>query len=181
MLPRRPRWKDFDYLGKYLYFLTFCTHDRRCVFTRDDIVSTTWSQILRAAGECCFHISAHVAMPDHVHLLVEGTLVECDLWRFAALAKQYSAWAYKCQEGGRLWQPSYYDHVLRDEESELCFIRYIIENPVRAGLVQRPEDYPYLGTGAVPVIEMIRILNEAGVPVWEPPTDPHKIRAVGSG
>jgi len=119
-------------------------------------------------------------MPDHLHLLVEGTLSDCDLKHFAGLAKQYSAWAFKCQEGGRLWQPSYHDHVLRDEESELCFIRYIVENPVRAGLVQRPEDHPYLGTGAEPVAEMVRMLNEAGVPVWEPRADPHTTHALGS-
>ena len=61
MLPCRPRWKDIDYFGKYRYVLTFCTHDRRLDFTRHDIVSLTWSQILRAVMECCFHITAHVA------------------------------------------------------------------------------------------------------------------------
>jgi putative transposase len=170
MLPRRPRWPDFDYLGKHRYFLTFCTNNRREVFTRADIVELVWWQILRAAGKWCFNIIAHVAMPDHVHLLAEGTLDECDLKRFAALAKQWSCYGYKARERVKLWQPSYYDHVLRDEESSLPFIRYIVENPVRSGLVRRPEDYPYLGTGPEPVSEMVRMLDEAGVRVWRPPS-----------
>ena len=168
MLPRRPRWKEFDYTGKHRYFLTFCTRKRRAVFTQPDVVATTWSQILRTAGETSFNVIAHVFMPDHIHLLVEGTTTECDLLRFVSLAKQRAAYTFGQQHDQRLWQPSFYDHVLRDEESSLPFIRYIIENPLRSGLVDRIEDYPFLGTGAVPVSEMVRMLDEAGVPVWRP-------------
>ena len=45
-----------------------------------------------------------------------------------------------------LWQEGYYDRVLRPEESEAMVARYIIENPVRAGLVTRPSDYPFVGS-----------------------------------
>ncbi len=168
MLHRRPRWKEFDYTGKHRYFLTFCTRERRAIFTAPDVVASTWSQILKAAGETQFHVTAYVFMPDHIHLLVEGTTTECDLGRFVSLAKQRAAYTFGEQHERRLWQPSFYDHVLRDEESSLTFIRYIIENPLRSGLVERIEDYPFLDTGAVPVSEMIRILDEAGVPVWRP-------------
>lgn len=91
MLPRRPRWDQFDYIGKHRYFLTFCTKDRRDVFTREDVVAVVWSQILKAAGEYCFNVIAYVAMPDHIHLLVEGTTHGCDLRRFASLAKRNSS------------------------------------------------------------------------------------------
>ena len=163
MFSRRPRWPDFDYIGKYRYFLTFCTHDRREIFKEDDVVYLVWSQILRAAGEHCFNVIAHVAMPDHVHLLVEGTLEECHLRSFAGRAKQASGFEYKKREGLELWQPSYFDHVLRDEEATLTFVRYIVDNPVRAGLVSRAEDYPYLGTGPDPVADTLRMLDQAGI------------------
>jgi hypothetical protein len=42
-----------------------------------------------------------------------------------------------------LWQKSYYDHVVRDDEALSAVVRYIIENPARARLVESPEDYPY--------------------------------------
>ena len=44
---------------------------------------------------------------------------------------------------GRVWQHGFYDHCLRDENSYLKHLRYVIENPVRKGWVTRPEDWPY--------------------------------------
>jgi REP element-mobilizing transposase RayT len=116
-----------------------------------------------------FEVIAHVMMPDHVHLLVGGTSDTASLRSFASLAKQRAAFEYRRVTRRELWQPSYYDHVLRDDESSLPFVRYILENPVVAGLVQRCEAYPYVGTGTVPVLEMLNELNEAGVDVWRPP------------
>ena len=43
----------------------------------------------------------------------------------------------------RVWQHGFYDHCLRDENSYLKHLRYVIENPVRKGWVTRPEDWPY--------------------------------------
>ena len=85
-------------------------------------------------------------MPDHAHLLVEG-LAECsDMKAFVKLAKQQSGYQYKRDCGRRLWQPSYYDRTLRDEESTLSVMWYILSNPVRANLVAQWEDYPFLGS-----------------------------------
>jgi putative transposase len=166
--PRRPRPKDFSYTGRYRYFLTFCTRNRAKVFVSADAVALVWSQILRSAAECAFNITAHVAMPDHLHVLVEATTEESDLRRFVNLAKQRSAFEYSRSTKRELWQPSYYDHVLRDDESSLPFIRYIFENPVVGGLVQRCEDYPYVGAGVLSVPDMLKELNEAGIEVWQP-------------
>lgn len=46
---------------------------------------------------------------------------------------------------GRLWMPGYHDRALRGEEDALGVARYILWNPVRAGLVADPHDYPYWG------------------------------------
>jgi hypothetical protein len=45
-----------------------------------------------------------------------------------------------------LWQPSFFDRTLRSDESICEVIRYIVQNPIRAGLVERAEDYPYWGS-----------------------------------
>ena len=42
-----------------------------------------------------------------------------------------------------LWQDGYYERVLRKSEDVLAIIDYILDNPVRAGLVSRPLDYPF--------------------------------------
>jgi putative transposase len=44
-----------------------------------------------------------------------------------------------------LWQPEFFDHVLRSQESQDAKWRYIAENPVRAGLVMQAEEWPYAG------------------------------------
>jgi hypothetical protein len=44
------------------------------------------------------------------------------------------------------WQRYGYDHILRDDEKSIVVARYILNNPIRAGLVKRIEDYPYCGS-----------------------------------
>ena len=85
-------------------------------------------------------------MPDHVHLLVEAQADTSDLRRFAKLAKQRSGAAHAMATNERLWQEGYYERVLRQSEDAISIARYILANPVRAGLVGAPEDYPYLGS-----------------------------------
>ena len=46
--------------------------------------------------------------------------------------------------GAPIWQPGYHDHALRDDEDYGARVRYTLENPVRAGLPERPEAYPYV-------------------------------------
>ena len=55
-----------------------------------------------------------------------------------------------------LWQDSYYDRVVRAEEDLGGIARYIIENPVRAGLVKSPLEYPFVGSTVWPLKELIK-------------------------
>ena len=149
MLPKRTRFKAFDYLGPYRYFLTFGTAGRDKVFTSAATVELVLAQILRAAVEQGFVIIAYCFMPDHVHLLIEGTAPNSDLKEFGKAAKQYAGFYYKQRTGRRLWQPSYYEHVLRNEEDTWSVARYIVENPLTEGLAARADEYPFLGSCVV--------------------------------
>jgi REP element-mobilizing transposase RayT len=84
-------------------------------------------------------------MPDHLHVLLEGLTDQSDFRRFAKMAKQRSGAAYALTSEQRLWQKGYYEHVLRDDEDSKEVAFYIIANPVRAGLVQSPDQYPLSG------------------------------------
>jgi putative transposase len=145
----RPRLDGFDYTGFHRYFLTFCTANRLPAFVRAPPVDLVWSQILRAADGNDIEIAAYCFMPDHLHLLAAGTSPSADLRRFVRDAKQYSGFHYKQEFGRGLWQPSYYDHVIRDEESTWSVARYIVENPITAGLAASADAYPFLGSGIV--------------------------------
>jgi len=126
--------------------LTICTNSRSEVFTHRAIVSEMLEQIARAAAARGFAVITYCFMPDHVHLLVAGTADNSDLIAFADLVKQLTEHRYRRARRCSLWQKGYYEHVLRNDESTLAVARYILENPVRAGLVTNPRDYEFSGS-----------------------------------
>lgn len=106
-------------------------------------------------------LHALVVMPDHVHALLTP-LRDQDGWPFPLVrilqcGKSVSAHRINrlLHQGGPVWQEESFDHVLRSDESLKEKCEYIRQNPVRAGLVDRPEDYRWLwiecGAGAPPV------------------------------
>jgi putative transposase len=135
--------KSFDYIGLQRYFLTFCTKDRERLFVSREPVDIVRTQILRAADDGQFAIVVDCFMPDHLHLLVEGESEIADVRRFIARAKQFSGFYYSKQFHKTLWQRYGYERVLRHEEDTLGVARYILENPVRGGLGQSPQDYEF--------------------------------------
>ena len=140
------RLRTFDYLGYQRYFLTFCTHERRHLFVHPGPVNVVLSEILRACPVTRISLLAYCFMPDHVHLLVEGTEAAADGQRFIRLAKQYSGYQWRRRSEGPLWQRYGYERVLRSDEDARGVTRYILENPVRAGLVISAGEYPYSGS-----------------------------------
>jgi REP element-mobilizing transposase RayT len=95
-------------------------------------------------------------MPDHAHALVEGLTAASDLRMFVKSVKESSGRAYFRRAGHSLWQEGYYEHVLRGEDDALGIARYIVANPVRAGIVDDPLEYPYLGSDKWTVRELLR-------------------------
>jgi putative transposase len=138
--------RTFDYTGLYRYFLTFCTDSRRQLFTTSRVVDLVTQQIERTAEDEHFAILAYCFMPDHVHVLIEALDESANCRRFISRAKQFLGFAFARTHGSRLWQRYSYEHVLRTDEATLSVARYILENPLRAKLVGRIEDYPFAGS-----------------------------------
>lgn len=100
---------------------------------------------------------AYCIMPDHVRLILSPS-EQCDLHRFVGTYKnlvQRAAWVggYK----GQLWQPRFWDHVLRSEEAVTTAVAYVLDNPVRAGLAAQRSTYPFSGSAEFPWLK-----DEAG-------------------
>jgi hypothetical protein len=74
-------------------------------------------------------------------------------------AKQRSGYVFVRKRGERLWQESYFDRLVRRDESLPDVIRYIIANPVRAGLVTRAVDYPHWGSSTHSREELLEFLS----------------------
>ena len=87
---------------------------------------------------------AWVLMPDHVHWLIQiGTVA--DLSTVVGRLKSASARNVNriLVSTGAIWQRAYHDHALRTDEDVATVARYIVANPVRAGLVRRVGNYPF--------------------------------------
>jgi putative transposase len=82
---------------------------------------------------------AFVIMPDHVHWLF--SLQSEDLSKVVARVK--SAVSRSMSAGSTIWQAGFYDHAVRRDESIEAIAAYIVNNPVRAKLVDRIEDYSH--------------------------------------
>ncbi len=126
-----------------IYLITAVTFERSPIFT-DFHAARLLIDTMRQHHERG-HVDslAFVVMPDHLHWLFElrsGTLsgLVRDLKAFSARAinAHFSM-------AGRLWQAGFHDHALRREEDLRSAARYVVFNPVRAGLVERVADYPH--------------------------------------
>ena len=104
-------------------------------------------------------------MPDHVHALVAGMQPDSDFQLLAKTYKQVTGhWWKQTGQNRLLWQEGFHDRVLREDDHTEDVVRYILLNPVRAGLVTDPRDYPYLGAAKYDVATLLE-----SVCVWEPP------------
>jgi len=155
---RPERLATFDYVGLYRYSITICTLEKQKLFTDSGTVEPARSHFLQQAAPFACAVVVYCFMPDHLHLLIEGTTDDAALEPFIAKAKQKSGFDFAARAGRRLWQKGYYDRVLRDEESTVDVIRYIINNPVRAGLVKDPAEYAFWGSGVYSREELIDLI-----------------------
>ena len=139
--------EHLPYTGRHHYFLTFCTDQRHRLFVNESCVALVRTQILRAAREKRFEISASCFMPDHVHLIATGCDESSEAKAFIKLSKQ--------EYGQHLWQRYGYERVIRDDAELALSIGYIVANPVRAGLASHPAEYPFLGSEVYTLAELL--------------------------
>jgi REP element-mobilizing transposase RayT len=85
---------------------------------------------------------AWVVMPDHFHWLVELQTASLPVLMCKAKSRTVRAFSVASGHQHRLWQRGYHDRAVRKEEDLVAIARYIIANPIRAGLVKRVHDYP---------------------------------------
>jgi putative transposase len=149
------RIPGFSYRGRWRYSITACTVDRRARLDDPAWFAVLIVQIRQLAGEEQFAVLAYCAMPDHLHLLVEGLSDDSCLPSFMFRLKQQTGFIYRRMTCRSLWQSGYYDRVLRHEEVSATVCRYILENPVRAGLTSAVGEYPYGGSDVFTLEEIM--------------------------
>ncbi|MGM0695162.1 MAG: REP-associated tyrosine transposase [Pseudomonadota bacterium] len=123
-------------LPGHAYLLTLVTHQRQPIFLDFSNAAAACRNFYASGVQQHGTTLSFVVMPDHVHWLVQlhGQL--------SVLVRVYKA-RVSMDLGRRIWQPGYHDRGLRQEDDIRRFARYIVANPLRAGLVDDIRQYPY--------------------------------------
>jgi putative transposase len=151
---RVPRVQGFSYRGYHRYFVTLTTNFRKRVFASDLNARALSAQIPPFFSARSFEVLAYCVMPDHLHLLLEGTAEGSDLREAVRAWKQRTGYDWKTRTGTQLWQPGFHDRVLREHHDTRSVVRYILQNPVRAGVVKTPREYPWSGSLRYTIAEL---------------------------
>lgn len=124
-----------------IYLITFVTLSRETLFTKLRPARLVITSLMKSksAETLCF-----VIMPDHVHWMLQlrphGELSSTIRTAKSSSARQINRFLSR---GGPVWQNGYHDHALRREENIREAARYIVANPLRAGLVRSLSQYPH--------------------------------------
>ncbi|MDP3716671.1 MAG: transposase [Acidobacteriota bacterium] len=160
-MARHPHRLPLDqYRGFYCYFLTASTYGRRASFRDPALCGKVTTQLFQSTQKHGFAVIAYCLMPDHVHVLVEAEQPDADFRKWLGLWRQLSGFWERRRTGQYLWQEGYWDYTLRDDDSVIGIAAYVVANPVRAGLVRSPEQYPYLGSSRYSLTELMAAVQQ---------------------
>ncbi|MBY0495918.1 MAG: transposase [Cyanobacteria bacterium] len=152
-----PRFPGFDYAGFNRYFITICVDKRSPVFLDIELGRYIVAQLLIFAEQFGFEVIAYCVMPDHIHVLLAGQRDDSFLLPFLKRYKQATGynWKHERNHRSRLWQEGYYDRILRDHDPTEGVIRYILENPVRAGIIEDAREYALIGAANYDIDDLL--------------------------
>ncbi|MDO9205392.1 transposase [Methylotenera sp.] len=121
-----------------IYHITTTTKNRAPIFSDFSSARKLISTIRKSDDLNFTKTLAFVIMPDHMHWLIQLDN-NATLQRIIRSMKSQSAKVI----GMPIWQAGYYDHAIRKDEDIQNIARYIVANPIRAGLVTKVGDYPH--------------------------------------
>ena len=124
------------------HFITFSCYRRLPLLGARGAYSVFECELEAVRRRYGFVVAGYVLMPEHVHLLVGEPLVSSLSVALQVLKQKTSR---KLKEKGelRFWQRRYYDFTIHSEFKNVEKLRYMHRNPVRRGLVERPEEWPW--------------------------------------
>ncbi len=134
---KHPRLKNYDYSTENFYFVTICTHDKKCIFGDPDRPNK--NGIIAYEGirniPCHFpgvRVEKFVVMPNHVHMIVE---LPSNTANLSVLIGQYKAYVTKKIREElpdmNVWQKTFHDHIIRNQSGFEKIWQYIDNNPAK--------------------------------------------------
>jgi putative transposase len=125
------------------YLVTTTVHQRHAFLQNDEAAQAVLSSLRWLEAEKGSALSAAVVMPDHVHFVI--ALGTSSLAQLVHSFKSFTANKINGLLGrsGQFWQEQYHDHAIRKDEVLNDIVFYMLNNPVRAGLVKDFHDWPF--------------------------------------
>ena len=144
-MPRAARTKS----ETGIYHVMLRGADRRIIFSDDEDCDRFLDTLQKARESSGFKLYAYCLMGNHVHLLIEEEKEPLELIfkRIGASYVYYYNWKYGLH--GHLFQDRFLSEPVESDAYFLDVLRYICQNPVKAGLCSSPSDYPWLGCSCV--------------------------------
>lgn len=119
-------------------------NNRQAIFAADVDFQFFRDALVEAAGKHGLAIHAYVWMTNHIHLLATPEFDDSISKVFQSVGRRYVQYFnYTYQRSGTLWEGRYRATVVDSEQYLLVLMRYIELNPVRAGMVAHPSEYPW--------------------------------------
>ena len=129
-------------IAGHIYLITAVTTHRQPLFSELTLGRIVVNELRSLEKEYAAQTLAFVVMPDHLHWLMQmGNTLSLSEVVKRCKGRSGMLITKALGKSGSIWQPAFHDHAVRHEESLIEIARYIVMNPVRAGLVARVEDY----------------------------------------
>jgi REP element-mobilizing transposase RayT len=143
--PQRLGRLETVFVRSPIYFVTACTANRHKILARAAIYES-FIEFGKSGPEHGAWLGKYVVTPDHLHAFVALDEERITLANWMKSLKNSLSKAMRAEKiSSPHWQKTFFDHVLRSSESYSEKWEYVSENPVRAGLVKRSEDWPFRG------------------------------------
>jgi putative transposase len=146
-----------------VYFVTTDTWQKHPLFINTDLANIVIEQILGCRDRGFYKLHAFVLMPDHLHILLtpgDTSTVE----KAMQMIKGGSAHKMGLERPQKfpVWHAGFHDRWMRDAEEYWGSKQYIEQNPIKAKLVERPEDYPFASASGNYVLDLSRFDEARG-------------------
>ncbi len=131
-------------LPNYYYFITICCKEKKKILDNKSAFEIILKSCFWLEKEGYIIADFIIVMPNHMHWIFQ-LLDKKPLSRVIKSFKEYTGREIKkhLSLSETVWQRGFYDHAIRKDESLIEIIKYSLYNPVRAGIVESPDDYPY--------------------------------------
>jgi putative transposase len=131
----------------HAYFVTVCAIRPATPFVDPRLADAVIENLEWLRAHRGVRLYAYCLMPDHLHVLLQLASTDRSLGQIIASMKVFTTRAAHGRgHGVPLWQARFYDHILRRSEDGIGIATYILDNPVRKGLVDDRDAYPCSGT-----------------------------------